>query len=44
MVNYEIPKNGMCSMTMLMRNVLDVVEQKEDICFPLGIRILVVAY
>jgi hypothetical protein len=27
-----------------MRNVLDVVDQKEDICFPLGIRILVVAY
>ena len=27
-----------------MRNILDVVDQKEDICFPLGIRILVVAY
>ena len=27
-----------------MRNFLDVVDQKEDICFPLGIRILVVAY
>ena len=44
MVNYEIPKNGMCSTTMPMLNVLDVVDQKENVCFPLGIRILVVAY
>ena len=34
----------MCSMTMPMRNVLDVVDKKDDICFPLSIRILVVAY
>ena len=44
MVNYKILKNGMCSMSMPMRNVLDVVDQKEDICFPLGIRTLVVTY